>query len=156
MNTSVKPIPDDMHNLTPHLVCRDANAAMDFYIQAFGATDQGRVPGPDGKLMHGMLRIGDSALMLAEENAGCAMSSPLSLNGSPVTLHLYVENTDATIEQAVTAGARVTMLAEDMFWGDRYGRLVDPFGHEWSIATHVQDLSPEEIQAAMKNACAPA
>lgn len=153
MNTNVKPIPDDMHSLTPHLVCRDANAAMDFYIQAFGATDEGRMPGPDGKLMHGMLRIGDSALMLAEENSGCAMSSPLSLNGSSVTIHLYVEHADATIEQAVTAGARVTMPAEDMFWGDRYGRLVDPFGHEWSVATHLRDLSSEEIQAAMNNAC---
>lgn len=153
MNTNVKPIPDNMHSLTPHLVCRDANAAMDFYIQAFGATDEGRMPGPDGKLMHGMLRIGDSALMLAEENAGCAMSSPLSLNGSAVTIHLYVEDADVTIEQAVTAGARVTMPAEDMFWGDRYGRLIDPFGHEWSVATHLRDLSSEEIQAAMSNAC---
>lgn len=153
MNTNVKSIPDNMHSLTPHLICRDANAAMDFYIQAFGATDEGRMPGPDGKLIHGMLRIGDSTLMLAEENAGCAMSSPLSLKGSAVTIHLYVENADATIEQAVNAGARVTMPAEDMFWGDRYGRLIDPFGHEWSVATHLRDLSSEEIHAAMSNAC---
>ncbi len=151
MNSNVKPIPEGMHTLTPHLICRDANSAMDFYIQAFGATDEGRMPGPDGKLMHGMLRIGDSALMLADENPEWDTSSPLSLNGSPVTVHLYVEDVDATIAQAVASGARVTMPAEDMFWGDRYGKLVDPFGHEWSVATRIRDLSPQEIETAAKS-----
>lgn len=153
MNTKVKPIPEGMHSLTPHLVCRDANAAMDFYIKAFGATEGGRVPAPDGKLMHGLLRIGDSALMLVDENPDWGLLSPLSLNGSPVTVHLYVDDVDATIAQAVTAGARITMPAEDMFWGDRYGKLVDPFGHEWSVATHLRDVSPEAIQAAARTAC---
>ncbi|QEA40917.1 VOC family protein [Pistricoccus aurantiacus] len=151
MSTQVKPIPEGMHSLTPHLVCRDANAAMDFYIQAFGATDEGRLSGPDGKLMHGMLRIGDSALMLVDENPDWGMSSPLSLKGSPVTVHLYVEDVDATVAQAVAAGARVAMPVEDMFWGDRYGKLVDPFGHEWSVATHIRDLSSQEIETAAKD-----
>ena len=152
MNAKVKPIPEGMHSLTPHLVCRDANAAMDFYIKAFDAVDCGRVPGPDGKLMHGMLRIGDSSLMLVDENPDWGMRSPLALNGSPVTVHLYVNDTDAAIAQAVAAGARVTMPAEDMFWGDRYGKVVDPFGHEWSVATHIRDMTPEEIQVAAKDA----
>ncbi|MCO6441193.1 MAG: VOC family protein [Nitrococcus mobilis] len=153
MDTKVKPIPAGMHSLTPHLICRDANAAMDFYIKAFGATEGGRVRGPDGKLMHGHLRIGDSVLMLVDENPDWGMHSPLSLNGSPVTMYLYVDDVDATIARAVAAGARVTMPAEEMFRGDRYGKLVDPFGHEWSVATHIRDVSPEEIQAAAKTAC---
>ncbi|MCB1675760.1 MAG: VOC family protein [Halioglobus sp.] len=153
MNAKVKPIPEGMHSLTPHLICRDANAAMDFYVKAFGAIDQGRMTGPDGTfLMHGMMRIGDSALMLVDENPDWGMRSPLALNGSPVTVHLYVEDVDATIAQAVAAGARVTMPAQDMFWGDRYGKLVDPFGHEWSVATHIRELSSDEIQAAAKAA----
>jgi uncharacterized glyoxalase superfamily protein PhnB len=153
MNTSVKPIPEGMHSLTPHLVCRDANAAMDFYIRAFGAREGGRLPGPDGKLMHGMLWIGNSALMLVDENPQWGMHSPLGLNGTPVIVHLYVEDVDATMARAVAAGATLTMPATDMFWGDRYGQVRDPFGHQWSIATHIRDLSPEEIQAAAKTGC---
>jgi uncharacterized glyoxalase superfamily protein PhnB len=153
MNTPVKPIPEGMHSLTPHIVCRDANAAMDFYIRAFGAREGGRLPGPDGKLMHGMLWIGDSALMLVDENPQWGMSGPLALNGTPVVLHLYVEDTDTALARAVEAGATLTMPATDMFWGDRYGQVRDPYGHQWSIATHVRDLSPEEIQAASKTGC---
>ncbi|WP_310447738.1 VOC family protein [Thiobacillus sp.] len=153
MTALVKPIPEGMHSLTPHLVCRDANAAMDFYISAFGARGGGRLPGPDGKLMHGMMWIGDSALMLVDEYPQCGMLSPLGLNGTPVIVHLYVEDVDAAMARAVEAGATLTMPATDMFWGDRYGQVRDPFGHLWSIATHIRDMSPEEIQAASKTGC---
>jgi uncharacterized glyoxalase superfamily protein PhnB len=154
MTAPVKPIPEGMHSLTPHLVCRDANAAMDFYIRAFGARDGGRLAGPDGKFMHGMMWIGDSALMLADESPEWGMSSPLSLNGTPVILHLYVEDADAVLARAVEAGATLTMPAADMFWGDRFGQVSDPFGHQWSIATHIRDLTDEEIRAAAKTGCA--
>ena len=153
MKASVSPIPKGMHSLTPHIVCRDANAAMDFYVRAFGAVDSGRLPGPDGKLMHGMMKIGDSSLMLVDENPEWRMNSPLALGGTPVTLHLYVANADAALAQAVEAGATLTMPAADMFWGDRYGQVRDPFGHTWSIATHIRDVSPEEIQAASQRGC---
>ncbi|MDP3136086.1 MAG: VOC family protein [Burkholderiaceae bacterium] len=153
MTAPVKPIPEGMHSLTPHLVCRDANAAMDFYCKAFGARDGGRLPGPDGKLMHGMMWIGDSALMLVDENPQWGLLSPLGLNGTPVIVHLYVEDVDAAMARAVEAGATLTMPATDMFWGDRYGQVRDPFGHQWSIATHIRDMSPEEIQAASKTGC---
>lgn len=153
MNATVSPIPEGMHSLTPHIVCRDANAAMDFYVRAFAAVDHGRLPGPDGKLMHGLMRIGDSSLMLVDENPEWHMDSPLALGGTPVTLHLYVADADATLAQAVAAGATLTMPAADTFWGDRYGQVRDPFGHTWSIATHLRDVSPEEIQAAAKRGC---
>lgn len=147
--TSAKPIPDGMHSITPHLTCAGAAEAIDFYVRALGAVELSRLPGPDGKLMHAMLRIGDSALMLVDENVQWGMLGPKALNGSPVTLHLYVEDVDATVAQAVAAGARVTMPVADMFWGDRYGQLEDPFGHRWSVATHTHDPTPQEMQAAM-------
>ena len=153
MNATVQPIPEGMHSLTPHIVCRDAPAAMDFYIRAFGARDGGRLAGPDGKLMHGIIWIGNSALMLVDENPEWGMLSPLSLKGTPVVLHLYVEDVDAALARAIEAGATLTMAAADMFWGDRYGQVRDPFGHQWSIATHIRDVSPEEIQAASKLGC---
>ena len=147
---AVKPIPDGMHSLTPHLICAGAADAIEFYVKAFNAVEQARLPGPNGKLMHAMLRIGDSALMLVDENPEWGMLGPKSLKGSPVTIHLYVENADVTFEQAVAAGAMVTMPIADMFWGDRYGVLEDPFGHRWSVATHMRDSSPEEIHEAMQ------
>ena len=150
--TTVAPIPPDMHSITPHLVCAGAAAAIDFYVQAFGAVEQGRLPGPDGKLMHAQVRIGDSPLMLVDEMPEWGALGPLALNGSPVTLHLYVEDVDATVARAVAAGARITMPVSDMFWGDRYGQLQDPFGHRWSVASHIRDLSPEQIAAAMAGA----
>lgn len=153
MNATVQPIPAGMHSLTPHIVCRDAAAAMDFYIRAFAARDGGRLNGPDGKLMHGMLWIGDSALMLVDENPEWGMQSPLSLKGTAVVLHLYVEDVDAALAQAVEAGATLTMAAADMFWGDRYGQVRDPFGHQWSIATHIRDVSTADIEAASKAGC---
>ncbi|WP_291989029.1 VOC family protein [Candidatus Accumulibacter sp. ACC007] len=142
-------IPPGMTAITPHLTCRDAVEAIDFYKQAFDASEEARLASPDGKLAHAMLRIGGACVMLVDEYREQGMLSPLSLNGSPVSIHLYVSDVDATVAQAVAAGAQVTMPVADMFWGDRYGRLVDPFGHHWSVATHQRDLSPEEITAAM-------
>lgn len=151
---AVKPIPDGMHSLTPHLICAGAADAIAFYKRAFGAVELSRLPAPDGKVMHAMLRFGDSALMLMDEGPDCGALSPMALKGSPVTIHLYVENVDAVVAQAVAAGAKVTMPVTEMFWGDRYGALEDPFGHRWSVATHTRDLTHEEIQQGMaKMAC---
>jgi uncharacterized glyoxalase superfamily protein PhnB len=147
----VKPIPDDMHAVTPHLVCKGAAAAMDFYQKAFGAVDMGRLADKQGKLMHGMVRIGDSTIMLVDENPEWGLLGPTALKGSPVTIHLYVEDVDATVKRAVAAGAKITMPVADMFWGDRYGKLEDPFGHQWSVATHIRDMTPEEVEAAAVN-----
>ena len=151
--STVKPIPDDMHTLTPHLVCSDAAGAIDFYIQAFNAVELARLPAPNGKLMHAMVKIGDSPLMLFDEVPEWGSRSPLTLKGTPVIIHLYVEDVDATMAKAIAAGGTLTMPATDMFWGDRYGQITDPFGHQWSIATHIRDVSPEEMQAEMMNQC---
>ncbi|MEW6345168.1 MAG: VOC family protein [Paraburkholderia sp.] len=148
--TAVKPIPEGMHSLTPHLVCAGAAEAIRFYAEAFGAVEQFRLPGPQGKLMHACVKIGDSMLMLVDEMADCGMLGPRSLKGSPVSIHLYVTNVDTVVEQAVKAGARVTMPAADMFWGDRFAQLEDPFGHRWSVATHQRDASMEEMQEAVR------
>lgn len=147
--TQAPPIPSGMHTITPHLVCRGAADAIAFYDKAFGAIELARLPGPEGKLMHAMIRIGDSNLMLVDEFPDCGSLGPQPGQSSPVTIHLYVTDVDATFERAVAAGAKVTMPVDDMFWGDRYGRIEDPFGHQWSIATHTRDLSPQEIQAAV-------
>ena len=151
--TTVKPIPDDMHTLTPHLVCSDSAGAIDFYIQAFNAVELARLPGPNGKLMHAVVKIGDSPLMLYDEVPEWGNHSPLTLKGTPVIIHLYVRDVDATMAQAIAAGGTLTMLATDMFWGDRYGQITDPFGHQWSIATHIRDVSFEEMQAEMMKQC---
>lgn len=143
---AVNPIPPGMRSLTPHLTCAGAAEAIDFYVRAFNAVELGRLPGPDGKLMHAMVKIGDSVLMLVDENPTFGMLGPKAIKGSPVTIHLYVEDVDATFTQAIDAGAEVTMPVAEMFWGDRYGRLVDPFGHQWSLASHVRDVSPEDMQ----------
>jgi uncharacterized glyoxalase superfamily protein PhnB len=139
--------------LTPHLVCADAAAAIEFYKQAFGAEEIMRLPMPDGKLGHAMLRIGDSMLMLADEFPEWDSLSPASLHGSPVTIHLSVPDVDQRFARAVEAGASVRMEPADMFWGDRYGVLVDPFGHHWALATHVREVPVEEMQAAMRQLC---
>ncbi|MDE1899377.1 MAG: VOC family protein [Xanthomonadaceae bacterium] len=146
--SKVQAIPDGMHSLTPHLVCRDAAQAIDFYNRAFGAIERFRLPAPDGKLIHACVQIGDSQLFLVDEMPAMGALGPQALKGSPVTLHLQVEDADAVFARAVAAGATVTMPLADMFWGDRYGQLQDPFGHRWSVATHVRDLSPEQIRAA--------
>ena len=142
-----------MSSLTPHLVCAKALDAMEFYKKAFNATEQVKLLAPNGQLIHGAMRIGDSNLMLAEECPEWGSFAPKPPHGSPVCIHLMVENVDATVAQAVAAGAKVTMPVADMFWGDRYGQLVDPFGHRWSVATHIKDLSPQELQEAATKAC---
>jgi PhnB protein len=148
--SNVKKIPQGMHSVTPHLVCAGAAQAIEFYKKAFGATEEGRMAGADGKLMHAMIRIGDSPIMLADEMPEWGSLGPKALKGSPVTIHLYVDDVDAFAKRAVAAGAKVTMPVQDMFWGDRYGKLEDPFGHHWSVGTHVRDVSPDEMQKAMK------
>ena len=148
--SKVKAIPDGMHSLTPHLVCRDAAAAIDFYGRAFGAVELFRLPMPNGKLMHACVRIGDSQLFLVDEMPEHGAHGPQALKGTPVTIHLQVEDADAAFARAMRAGAMVTMPLADMFWGDRYGQVVDPFGHHWSIATHLRKVSREEMVAAMK------
>jgi uncharacterized glyoxalase superfamily protein PhnB len=150
MTIPVKAIPDGMHSVTPFLVCAGASDAIAFYKKAFGATERSRLPGPGGRLMHACIQIGDSSVMLADEMPECGGFGPKALNGSPVTIHLYVDDVDAVIAQAEAAGAQLTMPAQDMFWGDRYGQLVDPFGHKWSVATHIRDVSPDEMLLAMQ------
>ena len=143
-HSAVKPIPDGTRSLTPHLVCAGAADAIQFYVKAFNAVEVVRLPGPGDKLMHACIRIGDSALMLADESPEWGSLGPKALKGSPVTIHLCVEDVDAVVAQAVASGAKVTMPLADMFWGDRYAQLEDPFGHRWSVATHTRDVSPEE------------
>jgi len=148
--TKVKQIPDGMHSVTPHLICAGAANAIEFYKKAFNAVEEVRLPGPQGRLMHAMIRIEGSAVMLVDEMPEWGAFGPKSLKGSPVTIHLYVEDVDAFVKRAVAAGAKITMPLDDMFWGDRYCKLEDPFGHHWSVATHLRDLSPEEIKQAMQ------
>jgi PhnB protein len=148
MTEQVKAIPEGFRSVTPHLVIRDAAKAIGYYKQAFGAEEIFSMPGPDGKLMHAEIRIGDSVVMIGEECLEWGAKGPQELGGSAVTLGLYVEDVDATFARAVETGATVRMPVSDQFWGDRYGQVIDPFGHIWSIATHVKDLTPEEMQAA--------
>lgn len=152
--SKVQPIPQGMTAVTPHLVCRNAAEAIEFYKRAFGAVEYARLPGPDGKVMHAMIAIGGASVMLVDEFPGQGMKSPQTLGGSPVTIHLYVTDVDTVFNNALAAGATAHMPVADMFWGDRYGVLVDPFGHYWSVATHMRDVSPEEMAEAMKTACA--
>jgi uncharacterized glyoxalase superfamily protein PhnB len=149
-----KPIPKEMHSLTAHLICADALGAIEFYKKAFHAGEMYKLIGPNGKLVHASLRIGDSMLMLAEECPDYGSFGPKTLKGSPVVVHLMVEDVDAIVAQAAAAGATVTMPVAEMFWGDRYGQLLDPYGHRWSVATRVRELSPAEIQTAMEQAFA--
>jgi uncharacterized glyoxalase superfamily protein PhnB len=144
-----KPIPQGMHTVTPHLVCAEAAKAIDFYKKAFGATEVMRLAGPDGRLWHAAIRIGDSTVMLVDEAPEWGSLGPKSLKGTPVTIHLCVDDADAWAERAVAAGATLKMPVDEAFWGDRYGQVEDPFGHRWSLATHVRDMTPEEIKAAM-------
>ena len=149
----VQAIPADMTAITPHLVCRNAAAAIDFYKRAFDAVESARLPAPDGKLLHAQIRIGGAAVMLVDEMPDEHILSPLSLKGTGVTIHLYVADVDATVAKAVAAGAKLIMPVQEMFWGDRYGILTDPFGHQWSVATHVRDVSPEDMGKAVSELC---
>lgn len=147
----VKAIPDGFTTVTPHLVCRNCADAIEFYKEAFGAVDMGRMLEPNsGKIIHASINIGGSIIMLVDLFPNWGNSSPESLGGTPVTIHLYVNDADSFVEKAVKAGAKVTMELMDAFWGDRYGKLKDPFGHEWSVATHIKDVSPEEMEEAAK------
>jgi len=151
---AIKPIPEGMHTVTPHLICAGAAEAIEFYKKALGATEVARLPGPDGKVMHAQIRIGDSAVMLTDEAPAWNALGPKALKGTPVTIHLYVEDVDAFAARAVKAGAKAIMPVGDQFWGDRYGVLEDPWGHHWSVATHVRDVSPEEMREAMRKMAA--
>jgi PhnB protein len=149
--SKVKPVPEGMNTVTPHLVCKDAAQAIEFYKKAFGAEERGRLSTPDGKnVLHASLRIGDSAIMLSDEFPDWGSVGPEALQGTPVVIHLYVDDADSVFDQAVRAGAVVKMPLEDMFWGDRYGQVRDPFGHVWSIGTHKRDVSLEEMEQAVR------
>jgi uncharacterized glyoxalase superfamily protein PhnB len=151
---SAKPIPEGYHTLTPFLTVRDAARAIEFYKQAFGAVERGVMKGPDGKVMHAELKIGNSIVMLSDEFPEYGALSPQSIGGTPMGLHIYVDGVDAAFDRAVKAGAHVEMPVMDQFWGDRYGKLKDPFGHKWSIATHTKDLSMDEMKRGMDEAMA--
>ncbi len=157
--SAVKPIPCGYHSVTPSLVVKGAKEAIAFDVEHFGAVEHGhRMEMPDGRIGHAEIRLGDSLLHVADEFPEWGIKSPLAHGGSAVTLHLYVEDADAVFTRAVEAGATVKMPMNDAFWGDRYGKLADPFGHEWSIATHTEDLTHEQMaergQAAMAAICA--
>ena len=143
-------IPQGMHSVTPHLVCAGAAQAIEFYKQAFGAIEKGRMPGPDGRLMHAAVKIGDSTVMLVDEMPEWGALGPKSLKGSPVTIHLYVEDVDSFVARAVKAGAKVTMPMAYMFWGDRVGMLVDRWNIKWTIAKRVKDLTDAETKVAQE------
>ena len=147
---SVKPIPDGYHTATPYLIVDGAARALEFYKQAFGATELMRMPGPDGRVMHAEIRIGDSPIMLADEVPDMGYRSPQAYGGTSVSLLLYVEDVDAAFERAVAAGAKVLRPLQNQFYGDRSGTVADPFGHIWSLASHVEDVSPEEMNARLE------
>jgi uncharacterized glyoxalase superfamily protein PhnB len=150
--SQVKPIPEGFHSVTPHLCVKGAAKAIDFYKQAFGAEEISSMSSPDGRVLHAEIKIGDSIVMLADEFP--EMGQPVTWGNPPVTIHLFVPDADAVFERAVAKGATVGMPIQDMFWGDRYGSLKDPFGHNWSIATRKRDLSEEEIAKAAEQAFA--
>ena len=147
MANKVNPIPEGSHTVTPHLIVAGAAEAIEFYKKAFGAEELFRVPTPGDTIGHAELQIGDSHIMLCDEYPQMGAVSPKELKGSPVWIHLYVEDVDAAFKRAVDAGAKVDMPLADMFWGDRYGKVTDPFGHKWSLATHVEDVPTDELPA---------
>jgi len=150
MPTNIKPIPDGYHTLTPYLVVRSAAEALAFYQIAFGASETFRLNAPDGKIVHAEFKIGDSMFMLSDENPQCTDVSPETLGGSPVKQFLYVADTDAVFADAIQAGAQEIMPPTNQFWGDRMGSVTDPFGHHWLIATHIEDVDPNELQSRME------
>src|SRR5450432_349326 len=145
MTGKAKPIPEGFHSVTPYLTVNDAARAIDFYKRAFGATERYRMDGPGGKIAHAEIKIGDSIVMLGDESMAAGTLSPQSFGGTPFGLFIYVEDVDSAFTRAVSAGAKVDMPIADMFWGDRYGQLTDPFGHSWSLATHIEDVAPAEM-----------
>lgn len=143
--STVKFVPDGYHTITPHLAVRGAAEALDFYARAFGAEELFRMPGPAGSVLHAEIRIGDSIVMLGDEAPEQGATAPTTIGGSAVNLHLYVRDVDATCARAAAAGCTVELPPTDMFWGDRYAKLQDPFGHKWGVATHKEDVPPEEM-----------
>jgi PhnB protein len=155
MTEKVKAVPDGFHTITPHLTVRDATHALEFYQKAFGAEVLHVAPAPGGKVMHAAIKIGDSILMLNDEFPEYGGDpAPSTKGGTGVAIHIYLENVDAAFQRAVSAGAAVKMPLMDQFWGDRYGIVMDPFGHKWSLATHNRDMSPEEMQKEQEQAFA--
>jgi len=154
MPEQVKAVPPGFHTLTPHLTVRNAEQALEFYKNAFGAEVLHVAHMPDGKVMHAALRIGDSMVMLNDEFPDHGALSPLSTGGTSVTIHIYTDNVDTAFNRAVSAGAQVKMPLADQFWGDRYGVVADPFGHKWSLGAHIKDMSAEEMQREMARAMA--
>jgi PhnB protein len=151
MASTVKPIPEGFHTVTPYLVLHDAAKAIEFYKRAFNATEKMRMDGPHGKVGHAELKIGDSVIMLGDEmQPGASARSPHTLGGTSTGIMLYVKDVDTAFQQAIDAGAKVEQPVQDMFWGDRYGKLLDPFGHSWSLATHKEDVAPAEMEKRMQ------
>jgi PhnB protein len=151
---AVQPIPEGYNTVSPYLAVDDASKAIEYYKKAFGAKETVRMNGPDGKIGHAELKIGDSHLMLSDPFPQSSTKPPTELGGTTTSIFMYVEDVDAVVQKAVDQGATVTMEVEDQFWGDRFGSITDPFGHNWSIATHVEDLTPEEIEERGKAAMA--
>jgi len=149
MSGNVRPIPEGYHSVTPYLIIKGAAKALDFYQRAFGAKETVRMPGPGGKIMHAEMRIGSSMVMLADEHPEMNARSPEAFGGSPVMIHLYVEDVDAVFNQAIAAGATVERPLADQFYGDRTGGVKDPFGYSWYVATHKEDVTPEEMKKRM-------
>ncbi|MEW6364214.1 MAG: VOC family protein [Acidobacteriota bacterium] len=146
MAKAARPIPEGYRSVTPQLIVKSGAEALEFYKRAFGAVELMRMYGPDGKILaHAELRIGDSIVFVADEFEGSPVKSPTSLGGTSASIYLYVEHADSTMERAVSAGALVHMPPNDMFWGDRVGSVIDPFGYHWAIATHTEDLTPQEV-----------
>ena len=145
-----KPIPDGFSSITPHLVIKECGKAIDFYKKAFDAREIYRSLMPDGRIMHAMIQVGNSFVMMADEFPDMGAKGPKTIGGTSVSLHIYTEDADKLFNQAIAAGATQIMPINDMFWGDRYGQILDPFGHSWAIATHKNDVSPEEMERAAK------
>jgi PhnB protein len=150
----VQPVPEGYHTVTPYLAVDDATAAIDFYQRAFGAKERGRMAAPDGKIGHAELEIGDALIMLSDPFPQFQARPPKEIGGTSVGVFLYVDDVDAVYKQAIDAGATSTMEPADQFWGDRFGSVTDPFGHSWQIATHVEDVSPEEMAKRAEEAFA--
>lgn len=152
MAKHVSPIPQGFHSVTPYLSVHNAAQALEFYKRAFGAQELMRTKDPQGKVSHAEIKIGDSVVMLAEETPNSGLRSPQSIGATTASVFLYVNDADSTFKQAVSAGAKSQQPVTEMFWGDRYGRLTDPFGHSWSVATHIEDVSPEEMNRRAQEA----
>jgi PhnB protein len=149
---NVKPIPDGYPQVSPYLCIDGASDAIEFYGTVFGATERMRMPAPEGKIGHAELEIGDSVIMLSDEYPDMGMRGPKALGGTPITLSVYVEDVDTVFDRAVNAGAKVLRPVENQFYGDRSGQFEDPFGHRWSVATHVEDVPPDEMAKRMAEA----